>query len=149
MEPDWYVPKPKSRTTDALPLFDAVYDEADSSNTTAPKAVDNRTERVHESLADKARPWIDLGKPIAVAVANARGTVTAETFRDEASKRGKLRPETEDRSLSYLAVMFRELVKEGHLEVSRHPNGDAVKRYSKEMGNDQNVYLPKSREAAA
>lgn len=125
-----------------LPLFDVPETVQDELNSSVPPEQKLRVEQVHDSLASSARHWIDLGKPIAVAVAKAHGTVTAEMFRDEASKRGKLRPETEDRSLSYLATMFRELVKEGHLKVARHPNGDPVKKYSKVMGNDQNVYLP-------
>lgn len=88
-----------------------------------------------------ARIWIDAGKPIAMAVAHRDGCVTAETFRATAAELGKLPPTYgAQRALSWLPALFAELVKEKQLVKARHPDGSAVKRYSKEMGNDQVVY---------
>lgn len=141
-----YPSAPKSRARGPVmpSLFDAVYDNAPESaalDKSGSGRGESRVEAVHDALTDSARHWIDLGKPIAVAVAKAQGKVTAETFRAEASKRGKLRPEEEQRSLSYIPVMFAELCKEGHIEKRRHANGKADKEMA-ENGNEQCVYLP-------
>ena len=88
-----------------------------------------------------ARRWIDVGKPIAMAVARRDGTVTAETFRAAAAELGKLPPTYgAQRALSWLPALFAELVKEGQLRKARNPDGTSAKRYSKDMGNDQVVY---------
>ena len=101
-----------------------------------------RIGEVHEAHATKHRHEIDVAKPIAVAVANATGSVTAETFRFEASKRGKLPAASEQRDYSWIAVMFAELCREGLLQKRRRSDGSVVKAYSKEQANDQVVYEP-------
>lgn len=101
-----------------------------------------RIGEVHAEHSAKHRHEIDVAKPIAVAVANACGSVTAETFRLEAVKRGKLPPAEEQRDYSWIAVMFAELCREGRLQKRRRSDGSVVKAYSKVQANDQVVYEP-------
>lgn len=90
-----------------------------------------------------ARRWIDAGKPIALMVARRDGQVTAETFRAAAAPMGQLPPAYgNQRALSWLPGLFRELVAAGQLRKRLHPDGSPVKVYSKEQGNDQVVYEP-------
>lgn len=106
--------------------------------------LDFRVGEVHEAHTTKHRHEIDVAKPIAVAVANACGSVTAETFRLEASKRGKLPAASEQRDYSWIAVMFAELCRESLLQKRRRSDGSVVKAYSKEQANDQVVYEPRA-----
>jgi hypothetical protein len=104
----------------------------------------SRAERRRKSIilqAEGARRWIDAGKPVAVMVAHRDGFVTAETFRTAAADLGKLPPTYgAQRALSWLPALFAELVKERKLAKARRPDGSVIKRYSKDMGNDQVVY---------
>lgn len=113
--------------------------------TDLPLFAPTRIEGVRESNSSKHRADIERGKPIAVAVANRDGKVVAETFREEATRRG-VRFDSADetqRGFCWLPVMFAELCREGHLDLRRHPNGKPDKEYSKAQHNDQNVYLPR------
>lgn len=126
-------------------LFDAaetVQDGLNCSGASEQKAEKSRVEAVMDAHTTTSRHWIDLGKPIAAAVANAAGTVTAETFRAEADKRGKLPTLTEQRTLCWIPVMFAELCKEGHLQKRRRGDGSVVREYSKLQANHQVVYEP-------
>lgn len=150
-------PPEPSREQLAMPgLFDAV-DPLGILDVSAAVAAfvpePTRIEGVRESNASKHRADIERGKPIAVFVANRDGKVIAETFRNEAARRG-VRFDSADetqRGFCWLPVMFAELCKEGKLDLRRHPNGKPDKEYSKAQHNDQNVYLPRvaSQESAA
>lgn len=104
----------------------------------------SRAERRRKSILlqqQGARRWIDAGKPVALMVAHRDGFVTAETFRATAAELHKLPPTYgAQRALSWLPALFAELVKERKLSKARRPDGSVIKRYSKEMGNDQVVY---------
>lgn len=110
----------------------------------APPPVAHKPSRREKRLAiqeARARRWIDALKPIALEVARRDGRVYAESLRDAAAPLDKLPPSYGDqRSLSFLPVVFRELIAEGKLKKQRHLGGQPVRRYSKAMRNDQVVY---------
>lgn len=142
MDPILYPSTRKARASrgPAMPsLFDA--DEPEPVSHPA-KSESSRVEAVMDSHTTTSRHWIDLGKPIAAAVANATGQVTAETFRAEADKRGKLPTLTEQRTLCWIPVMFAELCKEGLLRKRRRADNSVVREYSKLQANHQVVYEP-------
>lgn len=112
-----------------------------------------RIESVRESHASKHRTDIERGKPIAVAVASSQGRVTAETFREEASRR-RISFDSADetqRGFCWIPTMMAELCREGKLQKRRRSDGSTVTEYSKEQHNDQVVYEPyrTSQESAA
>lgn len=150
-------PPEPSREQLAMPgLFDAV-DPLGILDVSAAVAAfvpePTRIEGVRESNASKHRADIERGKPIAVAVANRDGKVTAETFREEATRRRVTFEceKGEQRDFCWIPTMFFRLCREGKLAQLKHPNGDAMKEYSKVGHNPQNVYLPRaaSQESAA
>lgn len=129
------------------PVMPSLFDEPPTTNlgstgSSSVVAEKSRVDEVMDSHASTARHWIDLGKPIAAAVANAAGKVTAETFRAEADRRGKLPTLTEQRTLCWIPVMFAELCKEGQLRKRRRADNSVVREYSKAQANDQVVYEP-------
>lgn len=130
------------------PVMPSLFDEPpttnlESSGSSLVVVEQSRLSAVHDSLTVTARHWIDQGKPVAVAVAKAHGKVTAEMFRAEASKRGKLPPTYgEQRALSWIPCMFSELCKEGQLQKRTRSDGSVVREYSKAQANDQVVYIP-------
>lgn len=101
----------------------------------------SRREKKLEIQKARARRWIDALKPIALEVAKRDGRVYAESLRDAAAPLDKLPPAYGDqRSLSFLPAVFRELIAEGKLRKQMHLGGQPVRRYSKAMRNDQVVY---------
>lgn len=103
-----------------------------------------RIEEVRESNASKHRADIERGKPIAVAVANRDGKVTAETFREEAQRR-RISFDCEQgnqRDFCWIPVMFAELCREGKIQKRRRSDGSTVMEYSKSQHNDQVIYEP-------
>lgn len=134
---DHYPARPAVAPIEALPLFGGEPVPA-----AALTPVEDRQAKVRAIHDAGARRWIDAGKPIALLVAAQDGQVTAETFRLAAEKLPHVLPPNygDQRALSYLPAIFAELCRDGHLEKARHPNGAAVKVYSKAAGNDQVVY---------
>lgn len=101
----------------------------------------SRREKKLEIQEARAQRWIDALKPIALEVAKRDGRVYAESLRDAAAPLDKLPPSYGDqRSLSFLPAVFRELIAEGKLRKQRHAGGQPVRRYSKRMRNDQVCY---------
>lgn len=143
MDPIMY-PSTKARSPRG-PVMPSLFDEPETPLIDTSKVEKSRVDEVMDSHASTARHWIDLGKPIAAAVANAAGKVTAEMFRAEADRRGKLPTLTEQRTLCWIPVMFAELCKEGHLRKRRRADNSVVREYSKEQANYQVVYEPVSR----
>lgn len=88
------------------------------------------------------RRWIDAGKPIALEVAKRDGRVTADTFRTAAADFNKLPPTYgEQRALSYIPLVFSELVRAGRLQKLTRDDGSVVKEYCSENGNSHVVYI--------
>lgn len=113
-----------------------MYDEADSGNTTAPKAVDNRhdTEKWAESGAAEHEAEIQLLIPIAQRLAREAGAegVTVADVREVALKQWIIPPLGEGRSLSYLGALMKraglvatDRVRRSHIEGS-HGNRNTV-----------------------
>lgn len=89
-----------------------------------------RKQKRREIAIAGARRWIDVGKPIALAVAKKDGKVTAASFRKAADSLNALPPTYDNqRALGWISAMFNELVREGALEKARHPNGAPVREY--------------------
>ena len=114
----------------------------DANSPINPKGEDanSRKRKAREIQNAGARRWIDLGKPIAIAVARKDGKVTAASFRKAADALKALPPTYDNqRALGCISAMFNELVREGSLEKARHENGAPVRVYGG-RGNDQVVY---------
>lgn len=133
-----FPPRPRSKRppSEGPTLFDALYDEADSGNTTAPKAVDSRhdTEKWAESGAAEHEAEIHLLIPIAQRLARGAGAsgVTVTDVREEAVKRGLIPALGEGRSLSYLGALGKKAglvatdrVRRSHIE-GTHGNRQTV-----------------------
>lgn len=116
---------------DGLVLFDPPPPDLPPSRSEA------RIQKIRAVQEGKYRHWIDRGKPVALEVARAKGSVTAASFRAEAALRDGVLPPTygEDRTLSFIPAIFAELVSEGLLEKVRHQNGAPVKEYDPKTRN--------------
>jgi hypothetical protein len=88
------------------------------------------------------RRWIDAGKPVALAVVRANGTVTAESFRIAAEPIPGVLPPAygDDRTGSYVSSMFAEMVRDGTLRKRVREDGSVVKEYSETNRNEHVIY---------